>query len=227
MSFSVLYFIGYLFFAHWLASILIGLLSFGYPRIRAIKLRNQRILELREQFKQFLFSLSSSFVAGKSFENAVFEASRDLKNYHITRNPYMSDELNYMLARMRNGEPVELVFQRFSKRSQIDEIKQFAEVLTICVTTGSNIIDIVRKTSQVLNERMEIEHDIAISIAQKKWEARLLSCMPFLIVAIMKISSSDYMEPLYHGTGRIIMFICLILLVACVYIINKMIDIKV
>jgi tight adherence protein B len=139
----------------------------------------------------------------------------------------MSDELNYMLARMRNGEPVELVFQRFSKRSQIDEIKQFAEVLTICVTTGSNIIDIVRKTSQVLNERMEIEHDIAISIAQKKWEARLLSCMPFLIVAIMKISSSDYMEPLYHGTGRIIMFICLILLVACVYIINKMIDIKV
>ena len=227
MAFTLFYLIGYLFFANWLVSVLIGLLSFGYPRIRAIKLRNQRIIELREQFKQFMFSLSSSFVAGKSFENAVFEASKDLKNYHFTRNPYMCDELNYMLARMRNGEPVEVVFHRFSKRAQIDEIRQFAEVLTVCVHTGSNMIEIIRKTSQVLNERMEIEHEIAISIAQKKWEAKLLACMPFLIIATMKISSPDYMEPLYHSKGRIVMFISLLLLIACVYFINKMMDIKV
>ncbi|MNR58056.1 hypothetical protein D3C85_1789660 [compost metagenome] len=64
-------------------------------------------------------------------------------------------------------------------------------------------------------------------IAQKRFESRVLVVAPIVIVAVLAFSSPEYMEPLYKGSGILIMSICLLLLGACFVLTQKIMNIKV
>jgi tight adherence protein B len=59
----------------------------------------------------------------------------------------------------------------------------------------------VRRTSTIIGEKLDIQQDIAVSIAQKKFEAKALLVSPLMMVMFMSLTAGDYMEPMYTGAG--------------------------
>ncbi|MGD9677847.1 MAG: type II secretion system F family protein [Vulcanibacillus sp.] len=217
----VLFTIGYIFYHNIILSALIALFGLLYQKIKTKELITKRKEELNLQFKQSLYSLSSALLAGKSVENAFKEVVDDLRMLYPNPDTYIIREFEIINRRFENGEPIENAIYDFSRRADIEDIYNFADVFITCKRTGGDLIEVIRRTSNIISNKIETQQEISVLISQKKLEAQILSIAPFVIVATISFSSKDYMEPLYQfGIGSIIMTISLIILIFS-YLISK------
>jgi tight adherence protein B len=223
----VLLLIGLVFYRHVLFAALLVPAAFFYPRLRQRSRREKLQRELSLQFRQALYSLSSSLAAGRSVENAFREAVRDLMMLYPYRDAPIVRELAAISSRLDNGEPIERCIADLAERAGLAEIADFADVFITCKRTGGDLVQVMRRTSQLIGERIEMEQDIAVMIAQKRFEANLLIVMPLLLVGLLQISAPDYMAPLYEGAGYLIVTAALLSLAGSCLLIRKIMDIKV
>ncbi|WP_340021772.1 type II secretion system F family protein [Paenibacillus sp. FSL K6-1096] len=217
--------IGYLFYHRLLLAVLLVPGSAYGPRLLRQYLLQRRRAALNLQFKQMLFSLSSSLSAGRSVENAFREAVQDLRMLDPEGASDMISELNIICARMENGEPIEDALYDFSSRAGMEDVERFADVFMVCKRTGGDLVEIVRRTSGIIGEKLDIQQDIAVSIAQKKFEAKALLVSPLMMVMFMSLSAGDYMQPMYTGAGIAVSTLALIALFLCYLWTNKIMDI--
>jgi tight adherence protein B len=228
MSAAVVFMITFIFYKDILTAFLLSTSCFYFLRIRRRQLLLRRKSELNDQFKQALFSLSSSLSAGRSFENSIIETVQDLQMLYANPQTYIIVEFNIIVQKLRNGENVEAALRQFSERADMDDIRNFSDVLSICKRSGGNLVEVIRRTAAMIGEKIELQQDISLLVAQKRFESRILSFAPLIIVALLSFSSPDYMLPLYEGIiGHLIMTVALILLFLCFTLTNKIMDIQV
>jgi tight adherence protein B len=225
---AVIFMIGFIFYENVMIAGLLSISSPYFLRIRRRQLLQRRKNELNDQFKQALFSLSSSLSAGRSIENSITETVVDLQMLYANPQTYIIVEFNLIIQKLRNGENIENAIKQFSQRADMEDIRNFSEVLSICKRSGGNLIEVIRRTAAMIGEKIEIQQDIALLIAQKRFESRILSFAPLVIIATLSFSSPDYMLPLYEGVvGKMIMTFALILLFGCFTVTNKIMNIQV
>ncbi|WP_261378172.1 type II secretion system F family protein [Paenibacillus agilis] len=220
-------FVGYLFYQHVIGIIIFGALGLYYPRIRCRGLIERRRAQLTLQFKQALHSISSSLSAGRSIENALKEASHDLKMLYPGVEVDMMRELRIIRARMENGVPMEKAMMDFSQRANQDDISNFVDVIVTCKRLGGDLVEVVRRTSTVISEKMDIVQEIEVLIAQKRLEMKAMMVAPFFFIGFINFSSPDFMAPLYEGGGRILATVSLALLFIGIWLLKKMMNIRV
>jgi tight adherence protein B len=221
----LLFGVGYLFYHHWILSLLLMPGGLYAPRMLRNYLLKRRRSMLNLQFKQTLFSLSSSLSAGRSVENAFREAVQDLRMLDPEGGGDMISELNIICTRMEYGQPVEEALRDFSARAGMEDIERFADVFTVCKRTGGDLVEVVRRTSTIIGEKLDIQQDIAVSISQKKFEAKALLISPLIMVIFMSLTAADYMEPMYTGAGIAISTLALVALFLCYLWTTKIMDI--
>lgn len=192
-----LYLVGMIFYKLWLLALLLTL-----PALKAPKFWQKRQIErkrtlLKLHFKQALYSLSSSMAAGRSVENAFREAAKDLELLYPGGSSDMIRELDIITTRLEYGEPIESALLDFGARAQIEDIDNFIDVFVTCKRTGGDLIEVVRRTSTVIGEKMDIQQDISVMVAQKKFESNILLATPFVFILFINASSPEFMAPLY------------------------------
>ncbi|OAB46334.1 type II secretion system F family protein [Paenibacillus glacialis] len=220
------YGIGYLFYHQWIVSLLIACNAWFVPRYWRTHMLNRRRAAMNLHFKQALFSLSSSLSAGRSVENGFREAVQDLRMLDPEAENDLIMELNIICARLEYGEPIEEALQDFSRRAVMEDITNFADVFTTCKRTGGDLVEVVRRTSTIIGEKLDIQQEISVMIAQKKFESKAILVAPILMILFMNLSSPDYMLPMYSGIGFIISTLSLAVLGACTIWISKIMNIK-
>lgn len=219
--------IGFIFYHNvWLAAA-VSIVGLVFPGIRRKQLIEQRKSKLNTQFKQALSCLSSSLGAGKSIESAFQDALTDLKVLYPDPACYIVVEFQIMLRRLDNGEPIEAGMLDFASRSGLEDISSFADVFITCKRTGGNLVEVMKRTSGIISDKLEIKQDISVMVAQKRFESRVLLVSPLIIVAVLSFSSPEYMNPLYQGIGYGIMTACLFILISCAWLTHKIMNIKV
>jgi tight adherence protein B len=219
--------IGFIFYKHILGAFLISLPGWYYPVIRRKELITKRKYQLQIQFKQALASLSSALGAGKSVETAFSEALSDLKLLYPDPRTLIIKELQTISRRIENGETVEYALKDLSDRAGIEDIEQFAEVFIVCKRTGGNLVHVIRRTAAIIQEKLDIQQDIQVLMAQKRFESKVLAFAPLIVIAVLSFSSPDYMEPLYRGSGLLIMTSALLVLIGCFALTKWIMNIKV
>ncbi|NEW06488.1 pilus assembly protein TadB [Paenibacillus sp. SYP-B3998] len=219
--------IGLVFYKSMLFAFALSTVGFAYPRIRKKQLIRFRKNKLHVQFKQALSCLSSSMTAGKSIETAFREAHEDLLVMYPDPSCLIVIEFGIICRRVENGEPIEAGLKNFADRSHLEDVTNFTDVFLTCKRTGGNLVEVMKRTAGVIGEKLEIMQDITVMIAQKRFESRVLLFAPIIIVAVLAVTSPEYMEPLYTGSGVLIMTASLLLLSACYGITQKIMNIKV
>lgn len=218
--------IGYVFFHSLLiAFVLVGGAAF-LPKHWSRYLLQRRREALGLHFKQALFSLSSSLAAGRSVENGFREAISDLKLLYPDGGNDLILELEIICARMQYGQPVEEALMDFSHRADMEDIRNFADVFTTCKRSGGDLVEIVRRTSTIISEKLEMSQEIGVMLAQKRFESKAMLAAPVLFLIFMDVSSPDYMQPLHSGVGLIISACALLLYAGCSWMILRMMDIR-
>ncbi|WP_058304343.1 type II secretion system F family protein [Gorillibacterium timonense] len=219
---------GYLFYRSIWVSALFFLAGFLYPPHRAARVAEKRRDELSAQFKQALYSLSSLLSAGQSVENAFRGICRDLLLIYPNPETPIIREMERIVRRMEHGITIEEALSDFGTRSGVEDIMNFANVFSISKRTGGNLVEVVRRSTQIIAEKIEVKQEIAVLLAQKKFESRVLGSAPLAIVAFLSLASPDYMQPLYgNARGAAIMTVCLIALFGCLWVSKKIMNLNV
>ncbi|MEV5026259.1 type II secretion system F family protein [Paenibacillus sp. LPE1-1-1.1] len=220
------YLAAYLFYHSVLVSIAAAGLGIIAPRFRRRSLLQQRKERLKLQFKEALFSLTSSLAAGRSLENAFLATLDDLKLLYPDPRTELLLEFQIIRFRLENAEPLEYALRNFADRAGIDEITQFTDALAACKRSGGDLLEVMKRTSAIIGEKLEIEQEITVMIAQKRFEGRIMMAVPFVFLAFLSLAAPDYMAPLYGGIGYLLLTAALLLLLLCFWAMAKMMRIQ-
>ncbi|MFC4601023.1 type II secretion system F family protein [Cohnella hongkongensis] len=201
-------------------------LGLAYPRLYARSLCRRRKEKLRQQFKDALQALTSLLSAGRSVENAFMALENDLILLIGDSRSDLITELRAISNRLHNGEQLEAALQNFAGRSDLEEVKSFAEAMAICKRAGGDLVEVARRTSQLIAEKMDVELEVSVLIAQKRFEARIMMVMPFAFVGILGFLAADYMQPMREGMGIVVLTVGLLLLGLCSWWMLRIMDIK-
>ena len=198
-----------------------------YPEIIRLDILAQRKRELNIQFKDLLYAISSSLSAGKSLENSFRTAVEDLR-IRYEEDALIVKETRLILTKISMNETVESAVADFARRADIEDIKSFSDVLFICKRTGGNLVQVIKNTTWVMNDKITVRQEIETLLTQRKYEQKLLSAMPLFLIAIVSVCTEDYVKPLYTTwLGRVLMSTALLLLVIAYLIAKKLMDIEV
>jgi len=200
---------------------------FAFKLFKEYKCRKRKDL-LSLQFRDLLYSLSSSFGAGRHLEEALTEGRSNLTLLYEIDSP-MIIELDNMTRRFQlTNDSEEKMLLELGMRSGISDIRSFAEIYIISKTTGADIVRVIEITTGNLIDKMTIVREIESYVAQKRFEGRVIGIMPVFIVLFLRIIAPDYLLPLYQGLqGRIVMTISLLMTLSGFVMADRITDIKI
>ena len=201
--------------------ILIGLLAkkLFLPTI-AESLRKKRISKLRVQFRDFLDAMTNSLSSGANINDAVENAYSDLLSQYIVV------EVKEMISGIHNGVPIEDMLRSFGERSGTDDITNFSVVFETAYRTGGNIKDIIRRTTDIISEKMMISEEIETKLTSNKMQMRAMNVIPIFLVLMLRLSSSEFAAAFASIIGVVCMTIGVGFFVAAYFVGQKMMDIK-
>ncbi|WP_188453566.1 type II secretion system F family protein [Virgibacillus oceani] len=226
---AVIFGVGLIFYDNLVISGIAACLGMFYPKFKRKDLIKVRKDELSLQFKEAISSLASSLAAGQSIENAFRETQKDLKLLYPDGDTYILKELNLINRRVENGEIIERAIDDFAKRSDVDDIRNFSDVFITCKRTGGDLVEVIKRTADIITDKIEIQQDIRVLVSQKKFESKIMAVAPVGITVMLKVTSPDFVEPLYKfGTlGPIVMTVALACIICGLLISQKIMDIEV
>jgi tight adherence protein B len=216
----------YLFYRSVIVSLIFSAAGLLAPRQHTNSLLIRRRERLKIQFKEALYSLTSSLAAGRSVENAFVSSLEDLRLLYPDPRTEVIREFEIIRSRLAYGEPLEQTLDDFSKRAQIDDITQFVDVFIICKRSGGDLVEVIRRTSQTIGEKLEIQQEIAVMVAQKRYESRIMMAVPFIFLAFLSMTAPDYMAPLYQGMGYVLLTVSLLLLAVCYWFMIRVMSVQ-
>lgn len=224
----VIFAVGMIFYQRPILALLLCIASLWFPKIRTRQIICKRKRALNLQFKDLLYALSSSMAAGRSLEMAFRDALRDLEVlYPDERTPIMQ-ETAYMIRCIEMNMTVEDAISQFAARAHIEDIGNFADVIRSCKRSGGNLIEVIRTTSQMITEKIETKNEIETVITAKKFESRILTCTPIVMVAVLSAASPEYMRPVFQeNIGAVVMTVAVVMFVIAFFIGEKIMEIEV
>ena len=131
-----------------------------------------------------------------------------------------------MIEGVENNIPIENMMLDFGERSEIEDIKNFGTVFELCYRAGGNMKDIVRRTSSIISEKIEITAEIETKLASNKSQFTLMLMIPVLIMAMLKMMSSDFAASFSTVAGVIAITIAMGMFFAAYKWANKIMDVK-
>ena len=203
--------VAFLFYHSIILSLALGLSAFFLLRPYSGYLAEKRRNYLLMQFKDMIYSMSSSLVSGRQLAESLSDSLEGLSLIYDDNSP-LNLELNFMVRNINeNRESEDQLLSDFAQRSHCEDIINFAEVCLICRKTGGDMTKVLSDTSRIITDKISIQKEIKSITAQKKLEGRIITVMPIAVVAGLNVLSPDYVANLYNTlSGRIIMSVSLL-----------------
>lgn len=189
--------------------------------------KEERMMELKKEFRECLLSVSAGLSAGYSPENAFRRADAELQMLY-DREKDMMKELALLQHRLDSNETLETILADFAYRSGMEEAKSFSEVFRFAKRSGGNLNLILSSAAQQIGDKIEVERQIRTVTAGKRMEQQILNVIPIGICAYLRIASPGYLDVLYRNpAGIAIMTACLGIYAAAYLISERIVSIEV
>ncbi len=206
----------------------VGLLGLPiYLRIKRKGRVKKRQKALWNEFRDATAILYSSTAAGGTLEKAFRDVAADMLRsggqYQL-----LLPEFQRICAKLDRNVPMEEVLREFAERNHDEDIRYFVQILLIAKKSGGSLADIIRRTSENMQMRMEIDTEIETILTGKRGEWLVMLVVPPFIVCYMNVGSADYMAVLYETwAGRCVMGGALFAYIMAIFMGRKILDIHV
>ena len=197
-----------------------------------LKMNREKALKERKallagQFRHALRDMGTSLKAGYSIENAITLCRRDMEKLY-GREALMAKELTLMESQIRLSVPAWQLFMDLAGRSGDEDIGIFASAYAAARQSGGDVGNVMQKVSRMLGDKMDVRSEIDTALSSRKLEQGIMSLMPALIMAYLKLSSPGFMAPLYGNSfGIVFMSVCLAFYIGAWEMGRRIVDIRV
>lgn len=175
-------------------------LAFGAMGAKAYVsyLYSRRKREFREQFCDYLDSVSSSLACGKNTYEAFVTADEDICELYKRESP-ICVESRRLADGLKSGRGIDELLMDMAIRTDNEDVRIFSEVYGVCNAMGANLRAIVGETKQTVSEKVLIEAEIRAALTEPKNELNIMSIMPLVITTALKSFGSGF-----AGTSSVI-----------------------
>ncbi|MCI5524805.1 MAG: type II secretion system F family protein [Dorea sp.] len=202
----------------------VGILYYRMKKKECVRKKQQVFLL---EFKEMIQSLAAGLNTGYSVENAVRETQKELMMVY-PKEAVISKELAVMTRKLRLSMSMEQVFDEFARRVDMEDVRNFSVVFTAAKKSGGDMIAIIRNTVDQISGKIEVKREIETLLAAKKYEYKVMSIIPYAIIAYMRLSFPEFMSYLYGNVlGIGVMSVCLGIYAGAYVLGAKMVDIEV
>lgn len=211
------------------AVVFLILIPFGacYPLYRREDLKKERARRLELQFKEGIQVLSSFLSAGYSLENGLALSIKELEVL-FGKKEMITEEFLILCDGIRMNRPAEELFMDFGRRSGLEDVDNFAQVLSAAKRSGGELVEIIRQTAGIIRDKVQVKEEIHTMLASRIFEQKIMNLIPFLIVLYIDLTSPGFFSVMY-GTwmGRGVMTMCLAAYAGALVMAGKILDIEV
>lgn len=187
----------------------------------------RRKKDLNKQFKEVIISVASNLRAGYSIENSFIEVYEDIAMMY-GHNCLMAKELYSIIGGLHNNMILEDLLLDFAKRSDLDDVRDFAEIFRIAKRNGGDMNAIIHNTANSIADKIEVRREVDTMISSRKFEQKIMNVIPFFIIFYVGLTSKGFFDSLYKNiTGIAVMTICLLIYVVAVLLSEKIMKIEV
>lgn len=169
-----------------------------YPALLLAEGRKEkkRRKRLTQEFKDYMYAVSSALLAGYSMENAFIESQRDIRELYGEKSVLLK-ELGNLKRRLLMQESLEKILQEFAGESGCEDIESFVEVFCFAKRGGGDFLGIIQTTIRRICDKIEIAEEIETTIAQKVLEQKVMSIVPVVVLIFFRFSSPEFIGILY------------------------------
>ena len=163
--------------------------------------------------------MNNAFKSGKSTIQAVEIASEKLSKP-------ISSEFKRMHQEMKYGLAVEVVFDRFAKRINLEEAEYLSSSLTILNRTGGNIVAVFNSIEKTLFDKKKLKEELKNSTTVSNLLVKILLFVPIVFVLIIYLLNPSYFDPFFESTtGYVLLAIVFILFIVYAYLLERIVKV--
>lgn len=183
--------------------------------------KKSRSTKIKNEMLRAVIIMNNAFKAGKSILQAVEIASHDLPKP-------ISREFYRIYQDMSYGLSADVAFQRFAFRVELEEANYIASTLAILNKTGGNIVMVFSSIEKTLFDKKKLEEELKNATAASNLVVKVLMVIPIFFVLFIYVISPGYFEPLFlSGLGYFILFIMILMFSVYIYLLNKIMKVRV
>ena len=206
--------------------VVIGLIAFKFfSSMRTEQLLTKRKKELRKQFRSFLETLAVSLSSGMNILDSLLSSYNDLK-VEYSEDAYIVAEVKEMIDGMQNNIPIEDMMASLGERSSIEDVKNFGIVFELCYRAGGNMKEVVRRTSDIISEKIQIEAEIETALTSNKSQFSVMMVIPVVMVLMIRTMMTAFAKSFSTVPGVIAMTVAVGIFIGAYKLGTKLTDIK-
>lgn len=213
------------FFGSWIVGTIIGFImafiGFKAPRWIIDFLVERRIKAYSLQMVDALQLLSNGVRAGLSVPQAIGMIVDEMP-------APISQEFNVLLQQNRIGMPLEECFENLAKRVPLEDNDMFVSAVNILRETGGNLAETFDTIVDVIRERVRLQQKVDTFTAQGMFQGMTIGAMPYMLGFVYFLQDPNSMTPLFTTpVGLIMLFLAVSFDIAGIYVIMKIVKIKI
>ena len=197
-----------------LISLVIGFYALDIYLIINSKINKKKI---EEDMLRAIIIMNNAFKSGKSTIQAVEVASKKLPKP-------ICYEFQKIYEEMKYGLSFDTVFDRFSKRVDLEEAEYLSSSLTILNRTGGNIVAVFDSIEKTMFDKRKLNEELKNSTTVSKLVVKILLFVPILFVLVIYLLNPNYFDPFFDSTlGYIVLFVIIIMFILYAYFLDRIV----
>lgn len=189
--------------------------------------KEKRKRKLTVEFREMMNSVIGSLSAGYSIENSFINAYKDMLLL-FGKNSYIAIEFGMIAKALKNNRNIENLLEDFGKRSHVNDIEEFSETFKIAKRSGGNLHEMIKRTADIINEKIDVRRKIETIVSSKKFEQNIMNVVPFGIILYLDMTSPGFFNALYGNLmGISIMTVLLIVYIFSYFLAEKITSINI
>lgn len=199
-----------------IAIALVAGIAWYLPSRRSAK----RIKQIQEQLPDALALMSASVEGGQTFQRSIDMYRRDAK-------APLSAELDRVMAEVAVGSDLVVALENMAERSGVEDLTWAVEAVRIQQSTGGRLAPILKTLADFMRTRQEVRREVQTLSAEGRMSGYVLFAIPLFLVCALEMKDPDYLQPMMHGAGLIVLIGTAGLMALGFWIVRRMVNIKI
>lgn len=183
--------------------------------------QDKRAEAIRDEVPAALRSMSVCFKAGFSLQQTLKQVSTEIDG---TLGGAFASAASVLDTGGSTTEALEVL----KSRSHSPELSFVAVALDIQHVSGGSLSHVLEAARESVQSDIDLKRRLRVQTAQAKLSARIVTMMPFLLIALFSLISEGFLDPFFSSAaGVVLLAVALAMQVAGVLLVRRMLDVKV
>lgn len=174
---------------------------------------------MRDAVPDALRSLSACFRAGLTLQQTMQRVSEEIQGPLV-------DVFKSAALRLRTGCSAGESLAVFREHDSIRELSFVAVALDVQHVSGGSIEGVLDSARESVQSEIDLRRSLKVQTAQAQLSARIVTLMPFVLIALFSLISEDFLAPFFESfAGMALLTIALLMQLTGVYAVRSMLKV--